>query len=196
MSGSGPRPLVPDARSAPGFARSGFQQDYFTLFGLERRFGIDEAALDAAYHALQSRVHPDRHAHLPETERRLSMQWAARVNEAYRALKKPLSRALYLLQLQGLDAHVESNTAMPSEFLMEQMEWRESVAEARARNDTDELDALMRELRGQRSALVGEIQSAFDGRHDYDGAARLVLRLMFMEKLEQDIDLALEALEA
>jgi DnaJ-domain-containing protein 1 len=58
-------------------------------------------------------VHPDRHAHLPETERRLSMQWATQVNEAYRTLKKPLLRAHYLLRLAGAETDHESNTAMP-----------------------------------------------------------------------------------
>ena len=71
-----------------------FSQDYFSLFGLPRAYRIDAATLDRAYHALQGRVHPDRHAHLPETERRLSMQWATQVNEAYRTLKTPLLRKL------------------------------------------------------------------------------------------------------
>ena len=55
-------------------------QDFFTLFGLHRRYAIDDAALEAAWHELQSQVHPDRHAHLSDVEKRLSMQLATRVN--------------------------------------------------------------------------------------------------------------------
>ena len=65
-------------------------QDYFTLFGLPRRFAIDESALELAWHELQSRVHPDRYAHLPDADKRRSMQWATRVNEGFRTLRKPL----------------------------------------------------------------------------------------------------------
>ncbi len=106
-------------------------QDFFTLFGLHRRYAIDDAALEAAWHELQSQVHPDRHAHLSDVEKRLSMQWATRVNEGFRTLRQPLTRAQYLLELAGVDAGLETNTAMSPEFLMEQMEWREAVEEAR-----------------------------------------------------------------
>ena len=95
-----------------------FSQDFFALFGLPRAYRIDAARLDQAYHAMQGKVHPDRHAHLPETERRLSMQWATQVNEAYRTLKQPLLRAHYLLRRAGADTDHESNTALPPVFLM------------------------------------------------------------------------------
>ena len=96
-----------------------FSQDYFALFGLRRAYRIDAAQLDQAYHEMQGQVHPDRHAHLPETERRLSMQWATQVNEAYRTLKKPLLRAHYLLRLAGAETDHENNTAMSPAFLMD-----------------------------------------------------------------------------
>ena len=79
-------------------------QDYFALFGLPRRYALDEGALEAAWHELQGRVHPDRHAHLSDFEKRRSMQWATRVNEGFRVLRKPLARAQYLLELAGVDA--------------------------------------------------------------------------------------------
>ncbi len=173
-----------------------FNQDYFALFGLSAAFRIDAAKLDSAYREIQSRVHPDRFAHLPETERRLSMQWATRVNEAYRTLKNPLQRAHYLLQLAGAETHHETNTAMPAEFLMEQMEWREAVAEARAAGDHHELERLMIRLQHQASELRREIEQAIDEKRDYIAAADAVRRLMFIEKLEKEIDEALEALES
>jgi molecular chaperone HscB len=172
-----------------------FSQDYFALFGLPRAFRIDTARLDQAYHAMQGKVHPDRHAHLPETERRLSMQWATQVNEAYRTLKQPLARAHYLLRLAGAETGHESNTAMSPAFLMEQMEWREAVAEARAAGDHHELEKLMQRLEKQGAALRGEIETSIDRQRDYAAAADAVRRLMFIEKLEHEIEDALEALE-
>jgi molecular chaperone HscB len=173
-----------------------FSQDFFALFGLPRAYRIDAARLDQAYHAMQGKVHPDRHAHLPETERRLSMQWATHVNEAYRTLKQPLARAHYLLRLAGAETEHESNTAMPPEFLMEQMEWREAVAEARAAGDHHELEKLMQRLEKHAGEIRGEIEQSLDARKDYAAAADAVRRLMFIEKLEHEIEDALEALES
>lgn len=172
-----------------------FSQDFFALFGLPRAYRIDAARLDQAYHAMQGKVHPDRHAHLPETERRLSMQWATQVNEAYRTLKQPLLRAHYLLRLAGADTEHESNTAMPPEFLMEQMEWREAVEEAREAAEVSELEDLHRRLLGHAREVRGDLAAQLDEHQDYEAAADTVRRLMFIEKLQQEIDEALLALE-
>lgn len=170
-------------------------QDYFALFGLPRRFDIDDAALEAAWHELQSRVHPDRYAHLPDTEKRMSMQWATRVNEGFATLRKPLSRAQYLLELAGVDSGLETNTAMSPEFLMEQMEWREAVEEAREAGEVDELEQLHHRLRQHAREVLGGLAHQLDEARDYAAAADTVRRLMFVERLQHDIDEALEALE-
>lgn len=171
------------------------QQDFFSLFGLPRRFQLDEVALELAYHDLQGQVHPDRYAHLPDVEKRRSMQWATRVNEGFRRLRKPLSRAQYLLELEGVDVGLHTNTAMSPSFLMEQMEWREAVEEARSAGETEELEQLHLRVRQQARELLGELEHALDERHDFEEAASLVRRLMFMEKIKHEIDDALEALE-
>lgn len=175
---------------------SDFNQNDFALFGLEPGFAIDMAKLEQAYRELQSAVHPDRFASQPDTERRLSMQWATRVNEAYRTLKAPLARARYWLHLHGTDVGAENNTAMPPAFLMEQMEWREAVEEARAGADIEELDALHRRLRQQMDAVLAELGQHIDTAPDGAKAAETVRRAMFLEKLHQEIDEALEALES
>ena len=172
------------------------QQDFFGLFGLPRRFRIDEAALELAYHDLQGRVHPDRFAHLPDSDKRLSMQWATQVNEGFRTLRKPLPRATYLLELLGIDAGLHTNTAMSPTFLMEQMEWREAVEEARAAGEAEELAQLHTRLRQHSREVFDELACQCDDQHDYAGAAETVRRLMFMEKLQHEIDDALEALES
>jgi molecular chaperone HscB len=173
-----------------------FNRNFFELFGLEPRFGIDTVELERVYRDLQSQVHPDRYAHLPESQRRLSMQWATRVNEAYRTLKQPLSRAQYLLEINGVDTRHESNTAMPPDFLMEQMEWREAAAEARAAEDTEGLERLHQRLDAQADSLFAQVQADIDRRRDYAAAADAVRRLMFVLKLKDEVDEALEALES
>ncbi|HEY6096115.1 MAG TPA: Fe-S protein assembly co-chaperone HscB, partial [Gallionellaceae bacterium] len=106
------------------------KQDFFQLFGLPQRYLLDSTALEQHYRTLQAQVHPDKFAHLSETEQRVSMQLSTRVNEAYQTLRSPLRRARYLLTLHGVDTQEETNTSMPVEFLMQQMEWREAIEEA------------------------------------------------------------------
>lgn len=172
-----------------------FSKDYFALFGLERRQGLDELDLETRYRDIQTRVHPDKHAHLGESEQRIAMQWASRANEAYLTLKNPLKRGDYLLRLLGHDPQVERNTAMPMDFLMAQMEKREAVAEARQGGDVDALDRLHRELRKEIQGQHAELAACLDQRRDYGAATELVRQLMFQEKLLQEIDEALAATE-
>ncbi len=119
-----------------------FNQDFFALFNLPRRFALDRSALDSAYRQIQGEVHPDRFATRPDAERRLALQWATQVNEAYQTLRQPLARARYLLSLSGVDTAEDSNTAMPAEFLMLQREWREAIMDARAAQDAGALETL------------------------------------------------------
>lgn len=171
-----------------------FNADFFALFGLSRRFALDAADLDRRYRDVQSQVHPDRFAGAGEAERRLSMQWATRANEAYQTLKKPLERASYLLQLQGQDVGAQTNTAMPADFLMEQMEWREAVAEARMARDADELEQLHHRVKQRMNERYEQLADSLD-EQAYVLAADRVRRLMFLDKLLFEIDDALAALD-
>ncbi|MCB1954367.1 MAG: Fe-S protein assembly co-chaperone HscB [Rhodocyclaceae bacterium] len=171
-------------------------KDYFDLFGLPRTFRIDKAALERSYLGLQQQVHPDRHAHLPDADKRRALQWATRVNEAFQTLKRPLSRARYLLELAGVDAGLETNTAMSPAFLMEQMEWREAVGDASDAADLDALEALHRRLRHHAQEIEGALAAALDDDADHEAAAETVRRLMFLDKLDQEIEDALAALES
>lgn len=169
--------------------------DFFSLFDLPRSFRIDRAELDGRYRDIQAQVHPDRFAHAGDAERRRSMQWATRANEAYQTLKKPLERAKYLLHLAGHDVQAESNTAMPADFLMEQMEWREAVMEARAGGEHHELEHLHHRLSGDLTARFEELGRLLDDEGDIATAADRVRRLMFLEKLLHEIDDALADVE-
>ena len=173
-----------------------FSADYFALFGQPERQGIDLDALESTFRELQALVHPDKHANASDADQRMAMQWATRVNEAYQTLKSPLSRARYLLARRGHDVQVESNTAMPTEFLVAQMELRESVADARDGGDDAALDSLRRGVVGEMKAEYARLQALIDEQSDHDAAKAQVRQLMFQEKLLHEIDDALEAVLA
>ena len=170
-------------------------QDHFELFGLPRRFAVELPALEARYRDLQREVHPDRFSTASASEQRQSMEMATRVNEAYRTLKAPLPRARYLLELGGVDVAAETSIAMPAEFLMEQMAWREALEEASDARDPVRLESLDARVRAARDAAFAEVAAALDGGEGATAAA-LVRKLMFLEKLREEIGAALERMEA
>jgi molecular chaperone HscB len=171
---------------------SEFSRNHFELLGLAPAYRVDAARLESAYRALQSQVHPDRFVAASDPEKRVAMQWAARANEAYRTLRDPVDRARYLLALKGFDTGEESNTAMPADFLMQQMEWRESVAQLREGKDAAGLDALRAELSRERGEMLQMLERAIDADSNYDAGCSLVRKLRFIEKLESEIDEALQ----
>ncbi|GAA5783809.1 Fe-S protein assembly co-chaperone HscB [Chitiniphilus shinanonensis] len=169
-----------------------FAASHFDLFEQPARFAIDGRALDARYRALQAQYHPDRYASAGDAEKRLALQISTRVNEAYQILKSPLARGRYLLTLAGVDTQEETNTAMPMDFLMGQMEWREQIAEARASGNVERLEALNAELRGEIGDLEAELGDLLDADRLAE-AAVAVRKLRFLEKLDQEIGDAIEA---
>ena len=164
-----------------------FARNHFELLGLPAAFALDASRLEQRYRELQSRVHPDRFAAASEAERRVAMQWATRANEAYRTLRDPLARARYLLSLKGYDTGEESNTSMPPDFLMQQMEWREAVVEARGERDLEALAHLRAEIVAARGEMLELLGRALDAA-SYDAGCSLVRKLRFLEKLDEEID--------
>jgi len=169
-------------------------QNHFALFQLPQRFAVDLAALEKAYHGVQNQAHPDKFAHATGAEKRVAMQWATRANEAYQTLKNPLKRATYLCELNGVDLETESNTAMPAAFLMQQMEWREELDDARTGKNIDALEQLDGALRGAKKEAVARIETLLDA-DDFAGAAQLVRQLMFLEKFGEEIGNAFALIE-
>src|ERR671923_2580592 len=131
-------------------ARALTSSNHFELFGLAPAFALDDLALERAYREIQSQVHPDRFAHAGDAERRASLQWTTRVNEAYRTLKNPVQRGKHLLELHGVDVAFETNTQMPSDFLMQQLELREELESATGGKDAARLDRLRSRLVSQK----------------------------------------------
>ncbi|KMN29808.1 MULTISPECIES: Fe-S protein assembly co-chaperone HscB [unclassified Chromobacterium] len=171
-----------------------FSQDFFSLFDLPRRFAIDSQALEQAWRTAAAQVHPDRYASGSDADKRSALMQATRVNEAYQTLKSPLNRARYLLTLAGVDTQEDTNTQMPTDFLMAQMEWRENIEAARDADDLATLETLSRQLRAQSREHQAELEQALDQRSDLDAAALLVRKLRFLQKLDQEIGDAIEGL--
>jgi molecular chaperone HscB len=171
-----------------------FRHNYFELFGLPPRFQLEPSQLEQAYRGIQSKVHPDRFVYAGDAERRVSMQSAAHVNEAYRTLKNPLTRARYLLALHRMDIQSETNTAMPVDFLQQQMQWREAVEDAADRPDA--LAALALRLADEMKQRYAQLERSLDGAGDHAQAADSVRKLMFLERLREEIGDALERTDA
>lgn len=171
-------------------------KNHFQRFGLPQSFKLDTAQLELAFRALQAQVHPDKSAHLSDVEQRLAMQRSTLVNEAYQTLKSPIKRARYLLSLHGVDTQEETNTAMPVDFLMVQMEWREAVADAVQRRDVAALEQQEARMKSGARELEAELAVKIDVEHDYGVAAQLVRKLRFMEKLAEEIHSAYDELDS
>ena len=163
----------------------------FELFDTPATMAFDRSVLDTRWRALQSEVHPDKFAAEAASAQRVAMQWAVRVNEAYQRLKDPLKRAAYLCELNDAPVNAENNTAMPTSFLMQQMEWREALDEARA---LSVVESLAKEVAAHRKTALSDLNVTIDDQHDFPAAAQQVRALMFVERFEADVDARLEAL--
>lgn len=168
------------------------QSTDFELFGVQQQFAQDRRVLDERWKALQREAHPDRFTVEGGAAQRVAMQWSARINEAYQRLKDPLKRAAYLCELGGAPIQAHSNTAMPGAFLMQQMEWREQLDEAR---DVNALEALRQKVDVVRNALLAQCAGLLDVQRDYAAAVQPVRELMFIEKFAQDLDRAFDQFE-
>ena len=168
------------------------QSDDFELFGLEKRFKQDRAELDTRWKDLQRQAHPDKFSAQGAAAQRVAMQWSVRINEAYQRLKTPLRRAAYLCELHGAPVNAENNTAMPASFLMQQMQWREELDEARGAEDLEQISQQCRQA--ERDALL-KIEQLLDQSHDYGAAVAQVRALMFIERFAADVTDRLDQIE-
>lgn len=166
-------------------------RNYFELFGLPERFDIDAAELASRYRELQRRFHPDRFAAASESDRRRSVQMTAEINAAYQALRDPVARGRYLLELRGVAMHADTDTRMEPAFLMQQMELREALAETRTAADRGaQLTGLQQEVVDlMEQKVVALRQHLAASGDDANAAARNVVREMqFLQKLAHEID--------
>jgi len=167
------------------------QSNDFELFGVPEQFAQDLARIDERWKDLQREAHPDRFAAQGAAAQRIAMQWSVRINEAYKRLKDPLKRAAYLCEMRGAPIEAEKNTAMPAEFLVVQMEWREALDDAQS---PDDVDKLHEKLDLARRAALEQLRKTLDEHGDAKAAAQQVRALMFIERFGEDIEARAEQL--
>ncbi len=170
-------------------------KNHFELFGIPVGFDLDLEDLARRYRDLQRVVHPDRFVNATERERRLSMQGATRINEAYGILIDPLARGRYLLVLQGLDMDGVAETTRDTDFLMQQMALREELEVVkRAVDPFAAVNSLMSRIDGEIERLTGQMAEQFaEGSQDQLNQAReIVHKMQFLKKLRSEA----EAVEA
>ncbi len=160
---------------------------HFELFGLPGDFDLVQADLDDRFRRYQAAVHPDRYAGGSDAERRLALHLAANGNEAYRVLSDPTSRAAYLCEINGAPIDAERNTAMPADFLMRQLEWREAIDEVREAAGREPALELAARVDAERRRTLEQVRDSIDDRKDYVQAATLVRQLMFYDKLQSEL---------
>jgi molecular chaperone HscB len=167
------------------------QSTDFELFNLPPTFVQDRAAIDARWKELQREAHPDKFSSHGVAAQRVAMQWSVRINEAYQRLKDPLKRAAYLCELHNAPINAENNTAMPSAFLMQQMELREALDDAESEENLDEISLQVNKIMHKQ---LSEVERLLDVDKDYPQAAQAVRALMFIARFSQDIEVRYEAL--
>ena len=166
------------------FPRVNLQSNDFELFGVAQKFSQDRAAIDARWKELQREAHPDKFAAQGAAAQRVAMQWSVRINEAYQRLKDPLRRASYLCELNGEAVNAENNTAMPASFLMQQMQWREALDDAKTLDNIDEIASEANKF-GREQLL--KIEQAIDSQRNFQAAVEHVRSLMFVERFSSDV---------
>jgi molecular chaperone HscB len=165
------------------------QSNDFEIFGIAPGFAVERAALDERWKALQREAHPDRFSTANAQAQRQAMQWSVRINEAYQRLKDPLKRASYLCEIHGVPIGAEDNTAMPGAFLMQQMQWREELEEART---VEDLDRMLEEVAAVRRDMLTALAQTADVEKDHSALAKQVRALMFVERFASDVEQRLD----
>jgi molecular chaperone HscB len=171
------------------------QKNHFELFALPKQYNIDAEMLEINYRKIQSASHPDRFVNASATEKVRAMQLATSANEAYSILKNPAKRAKYLLELDGINAVADTNTSMPTGFLMQQMEWRERLDDAKRAHDIPMLEDIADELQIEAKFIIGDLSDLFDLKKDYKTATEVTRKLIFIDKVCADIAQAIEQLD-
>jgi len=171
-------------------------RNFFELFDLPASFKIDSDKLVSRFRELQQQLHPDKFASGSDAERRWSLQAASYVNEGYQTISKDISRAAYILHLNGISIDEETDTQMDPMFLMEQMELRESLESAESASDP------FKALAGIRKQLKSSVEeqtdlfSAASAQSDWSTCRTITRQWQFLDKLLKEAKSVEERLDA
>jgi molecular chaperone HscB len=182
------------------------QADHFQVLGVERRFAQDMAALERRYKDLTRILHPDRFARADPRARRASLARTVQLNDAWRTIKDPVRRAEYLLKLAGLEVGGEEGTTrtdrqgdrqrvpVPQALLLEVMELREALAEARA-SAPARVCAMVTDVRGRRERAMSQAAAALEA-GDPDAAAPALVSVRYYDRFLDEAGLPVSSAEA
>lgn len=162
----------------------------FQLLGLPTQFDLDADDLTQRYRQLAAQFHPDKFAAQSTFEQKQAVMMSAAINEAYRQLSHPINRAATLLAQHGIHADAPEHTQFAADFLMQQMQWRETLGDARMENDIATLTNLQNEIAQEQADLYEKLSASFAAQQ-HDTAAQLVRQGRFLDKLQQEIQAAL-----
>ena len=172
-----------------------FSKNYFEIFNAPLSYEVDLKKISEIFLELQKNSHPDRYANSSDQEKRIAMQQTSLINQAFQTLKNPVSRAQYMLKLKGVDMDSETDTTMDAEFLMEQMEFRESIADVRDKEDPlEELGKMSIDLKDKMDNLMKEFSGSF-AQSSYDSGREVVRKMQFIVKAKKEVDELTEKLE-
>jgi len=161
-------------------------EDYFSLFDMNREYLLDSDFLEKRYFELQKEYHPDKFVGKNEGERLDGIKKSTLINDAYKALKSPLKRAEYILSLNGIVVNDEQNTIKPNqEILLEAMEQREALLNAEKEEELNEIDVSNKE---KRDVCIKDLEKSFDN-NELEKAAELAIKLRYIEKFAEEIKL-------
>ncbi len=165
-----------------------FKKNYFQLFSLPVDFALDLAQLGARYRQLQRELHPDRYAGASAHEQRLAVQYSALINEAYVTLRKPLPRALYLLELSGMSRESIAGQHIDGGFLITQMELREKLESMEGLIDPESvLEHLVTEISGDIAILQSQFSQAYSV-GELSPAASACVKMQYLDKLLEEAE--------
>jgi molecular chaperone HscB len=139
---------------------SAVRMDYYHLLGLPETFDLDPDVLWRKYLALSRHAHPDFHTGDTEDVQNLHLKVSAALNDAYRTLSDPASRAEYLLEVLG-GRSIAEDKSVPDGFLETMAMMQEEIAEARETRDADELARLRDVLETQRDGRIRRVAELF-----------------------------------
>lgn len=167
------------------------QSTDFELFGIPAQFAQDRALLDAKWKDLQREAHPDKFVAQGAAAQRVAMQWSVRINEAYQRLKDPLKRATYLCEINDAPVNAENNTAMPTDFLMQQMAWREALDDAKT---VEKMDKIAVQSNEYERVTLSKIEHLIDVKQNFMAAVEQVRALMFVERFQAEVEARIDQL--
>jgi molecular chaperone HscB len=160
------------------------------LLGLPARFDLDPKLIEQAFFDKSKELHPDRFASAPAAERVVALSRSRALNDAYLQIKKPVARAEYLLARAG-HAIGENERIADAAFLMEILEMREELAEARVAKRTSEVEKLCQRMTARRKAVVDSLSPLFD-QNDLPAIKEQLIVLRYLDRYLEECDAALD----